>query len=204
MIIENTNQQQFWNQVFRNEVPLPNNFNITEVYNPNRESAYYYKMCFIEECFKAGLFDIHKFEINTALLTDTDQRKKRNEIERLKEYHRENNFIIESLWNLIQAINQTGIDVLEGGDSISPYVRAYVPALKLMISPSTQNITGFLHTLTQKDEQNCIVSHEYESFGEDEKTVAYIIKTKPQFHKAYNAFKLKEIEIYQNMVLKFH
>lgn len=187
----NTNQNR--NPVFCNEVALPNDFNITELYNTNREKVYITEMYFIEECFRAGFFDIHKFEINTVLPLETEQKKQRWEVMRLKEYSRENDLIIESLWNLIQVIKKSGTEVLEVGDSVPWYVRAYVPAWKLMISPSTQSITGILHMLTQTDGEICIVTCEG-YYEQNEKTIAYFIESKPQFHKVYKEF-LKEKEI---------
>ncbi|ALC85550.1 hypothetical protein AM499_06745 [Bacillus sp. FJAT-22090] len=177
---------QNWSQIFCNEVALPKHFNIKALYNPNRQTVYASEMWFIEECFKAGFFDIHKYEINIAPLSDTILRQQRIEIMRLKDYSRENEFIIGSLWNLIHVIKQSGFEVVESGDSIPGYARAYVPAWKLMISPSTQSITDILHMLTQKDEKICIATSEY--YGSDEKTVAYFIESKPQFHKVYKAF----------------
>ena len=187
----NINQNR--NQVFCNEVALPNDFNITELYNTRRETVYMTEMYFIEECFRAGFFEIHKFEINTVLPSETEQRKQRLEVMRLKEYSRENDLIIESLWNLIQVIKQSGFEVLEVGDSVPRHVRVYVPAWKLMISPSTQSIRDILHILTQTDGEICIVT--YEGYGEDVKTIAYFIESDPQFHKVYKDFlKVKEIE----------
>lgn len=187
------NVNQIQSQVFSNEVALPKDFNITELYNFNRQNVYIYEKWFIEECFKAGFFNIHKFEMS-VLPPDADQRKQRLEVLRLKEYSRENNFVIVALWNLIQLIKQSGFEVLEVGESVPWYVRAYVPALNLMISPSTQSITGILQMLTHKNEKFCIVT--YEGYGKDEKTIAYSIESKPPFHNVYEAFlKEKEIEI---------
>ncbi|MEK5209747.1 hypothetical protein [Psychrobacillus sp. FSL H8-0510] len=191
----NVNINQKRKQLFCNEVALPNNFNIAELYNSNREKAFMYEMFFLDECFVRGFFDIHKFEINTVLPSESEQRRPSWEVMRLKEYSREKNLIVGTLWNLIQEIRQYGFDVLQDGDSVPWYVRAYVPAWKLMVSPSTQSIRGILHMLNQPDGEICIVTCEgyYEN---DEKPIAYFIESKPQFHKAYKDFlKEKEIEM---------
>lgn len=173
------------NQVFCNRIALPHGFSITELYNTNRESSSWPEMVFLDKCFKAGFFDIHKFEINTDFPIDTDQRKRRMEIRRLMEYSRENEMILESLWNLIQVIKQSKLEVLEEG--MPCYVRAYVPAWKLIISPSTQSITGILQMLNQTEQKICIVTTEgyYEN---EEKTITYLIECKTQFNKVYKAF----------------
>lgn len=59
-----------WGQIFCNEVALPESFNITALYNSNRETVKGAEMWFIEECFKAGFFMIHKFEINNVHSSD--------------------------------------------------------------------------------------------------------------------------------------
>jgi len=182
-------------KVFNQEVELPANFNSSYLYNLNRDSGNHQDKSFISECFNHDLFEIKKFAIEPIALSEEERANQHWEVLSLKEYSKESDSIISSLYQFISMIQKNGYEVkrregLEGKDGMPhAYPRAYIPEWDMMISPDTQNISTLLSTFAQQDRKVCIISNEWNGT-----VVAYLVKRTKKYHEVFKIFEDKKIE----------
>lgn len=177
--------------ILHNETPLPKDFNLYYIYNSNRgNNSDDIKL--LSSCYDDGLLNIRRFEIDPIKDESEDKWDRMKALGELREYQREKDRIIDTLYNFVCIIRKEGYDVdvkrvfNDGNTNYQVTARAYIPEWNLIIQPATQDINTLLTTLAQNDNNVCIITSEDIFYEDESKIIVYLVERKRKYFIAYS------------------